>query len=143
MTEVGIKLDPNVELPVQATEMSAGYDLRANQSAVIYPGEGTLIGTGVYLEMPYHIHCEIRPRSGLATKKLLIIPNSPGTIDSDYRGEVKVFLFNIGKHPQVIELNDRIAQAVFIRHETVTFNEKDELNDTARGNGGFGSTGLG
>ena len=132
-------------LPTKGSEHAAGYDLYAAITDTLYikPFAGALIPCGFSLEMPIDIECQIRPRSGLATKKHLIIPNSPGTIDADFRGEVHVYLLNIGDETQVIEPNMRIAQMVF--NEVIPFltiEESNELSITERGTGGFGSTGL-
>lgn len=129
-------------MPVQGSEEAAGYDLCSLGEHYISPGSTRLVRTGIFLEIPRGMHCEIRPRSGLSTKRDLIIPNSPGTLDSDYRGEVLVALRNIGHEPQIIESGDRIAQMVFIKHEEVQFEKVETLNDTVRGVGGFGSTGI-
>jgi dUTP pyrophosphatase len=129
-------------LPSRATDQSAGYDIRTADRITLFPGMKVLARTGMAIAMPHNLQCEIRPRSGLATKKLLIIPNSPGTIDADYRGEVKVCLLNISDDPVVLEEGERIAQMVFTQYEVVNFEVTDSLDDTERGEGGFGSTGT-
>lgn len=141
MSTVRIKLEEGT-VPTRGSEEAAGYDVYSKDDHYISPGHTRFLHTGVYLSIPRGMHCEIRPRSGLSTKRSLIIPNSPGTIDSDYRGEVLVALRNIGDEPQSISAGDRIAQMVFIKHEEVEFEEVDTLDDTNRGDGGFGSTGI-
>ena len=123
---------------------AAGFDLQANvqKDYVIYPGVRELIGTGLSVELPKHFHLEIRPRSGLAITKGITVVNSPGTVDSDYRGEVAVGLINLSNQPFTIEPGMRIAQAVLTPSVITTLEEVDKLSETARGSGGFGSTGL-
>lgn len=131
-------------LPSYATTGSAGMDLRAELSASItlQPLERQLIPTGLYIELPQGFEAQIRPRSGLAYKRGLTVPNAPGTIDSDYRGEIKVILINLSTEPQTIEHGERIAQMVIARHEQVTWQPVESLEDSTRGAGGFGSTGV-
>lgn len=131
-------------LPSYATSGSAGMDLRAELAApvTLQPLERQLIPTGLYIELPQGYEAQIRPRSGLAYKRGLSIPNAPGTIDSDYRGEIKVILINLSTEPQTIEHGERIAQMVIARHEQVTWQLVDALDDSDRGTGGFGSTGV-
>lgn len=131
-------------LPSYATTGSAGMDLRAELSASItlQPLERQLIPTGLYIELPQGFEAQIRPRSGLAYKRGLSVPNAPGTIDSDYRGEIKVILINLSTEPQTIEHGERIAQMVIARHEQVTWQPVESLEDSTRGAGGFGSTGV-
>ena len=131
-------------LPNYETEGSAGMDLRANIDAPITLGplERSLIPTGIFIELPQGYEAQVRPRSGLAAKRGLTCLNSPGTIDSDYRGELKVILVNLSNEIQVIEPEERIAQIVIAKHERVTWQEVNVLNDTQRGAGGFGSTGT-
>lgn len=133
-----------VPLPVTATAGAAGHDLCAwlERDLVLYPGERALIPTGLRFELPPGIEAQIRPRSGLAAKNGLTVLNSPGTIDPDYRGEVKVLLINFGDSPYVIRPGSRIAQVVFARFETPVLVEVGELDSTDRGVGGFGSTGV-
>ena len=118
-------------------------DVRANILSTVYvsPGERTLVPTGLYLEIPAGLECQVRPRSGLALKKGITVLNTPGTIDSDYRGEVGVILINLSTEIFTIEPNDRIAQLVFCPVIQVTFIETDALESSDRGAGGFGSTG--
>ena len=130
-------------LPNYESIDSAGVDLRANLAAEITlaPMERKLIPTGLFLELERGTEAQIRPRSGLAYKHGITVLNSPGTIDSDYRGELKVLLINLSNEAFVINNGERIAQMVIAKHERVSFEEVDTLSDTARGEGGFGSTG--
>ena len=130
-------------LPNYETEGSAGMDLRADIDAPIILGslERSLIPTGIFIELPQGFEAQIRPRSGLAAKQGLTCLNSPGTIDADYRGEIKVILVNLSNETQTIEPAERIAQMVIAKHERVTWEEVSILNETQRGAGGFGSTG--
>ncbi len=131
-------------LPNYKTEASAGVDLHANleQSIYLKPMERTLIPTGLFLEIPTGFEAQVRPRSGLAIKKGLTVLNTPGTIDSDYRGEIQVILINLSDKTVAIEDGERIAQMIFAKHEQAQFIETTELSSTERGTGGFGSTGL-
>ncbi len=131
-------------LPNYATEQSAGMDLRANIEAAIElkPLERILVTTGLFIELPKGYEAQIRPRSGLAFKNGITVLNSPGTIDADYRGEVKVLLVNLSNQNFTIEDGERIAQMVIAKHETAILTEVDSLEDSARGAGGFGSTGT-
>lgn len=130
-------------LPSYETAGAAGMDVRANLSSTVYvsPGERILVPTGLYLEIPAGLECQVRPRSGLALKKGITVLNTPGTIDSDYRGEVGVILINLSAEIFTIEPNDRIAQLVFCPVIQVTLIETDALESSDRGTGGFGSTG--
>lgn len=130
-------------LPSYATSAAAGMDLRASleQPIVLRSLERTLVPTGLFIELPEGFEAQIRPRSGLAFKNGLTVLNSPGTVDADYRGEVKVILVNLSKEDFTINDGERIAQMVIARHEQAEWIEVQELNDTARGAGGFGSTG--
>jgi dUTP pyrophosphatase len=130
-------------LPSYETVGAAGMDVRANLSSTVYvsPGERMLVPTGLYLEIPVGLECQVRPRSGLALKKGITVLNTPGTIDSDYRGEVGVILMNLSNENFTIEPNDRIAQLVFCPVIQVTLIETDALESSDRGTGGFGSTG--
>lgn len=132
------------DLPQYETNGSAGMDLRANIEDAITLGslERTLIPTGLFIELPVGYEAQIRPRSGLAVKKGLSLPNTPGTIDSDYRGEIKVILINLSKETQTIESGERVAQMVIAKYEQATWEEVEVLSDTKRGAGGFGSTGT-
>jgi len=130
--------------PKHETIGSAGMDIRANLANVltIAPLERVLVPTGLFMELSQGYEAQLRPRSGLAYKQGISIPNSPATIDSDYRGEIKVLLINLSDENVVINHGDRIAQMVIAKHETVVFNEVETLEETKRGNGGFGSTGI-
>ncbi|CDD83420.1 MULTISPECIES: dUTP diphosphatase [Bacteroidaceae] len=130
-------------LPAYATPLSAGMDLRANldQPIVLKPLQRCLVPTGLYIALPAGYEAQVRPRSGLAIKKGIGVLNAPGTIDADYRGEICVILVNLSPDDFVIEDGERIAQLVVARHEQVTWNEVDTLDDTERGAGGFGHTG--
>lgn len=130
-------------LPQYATEGSAGMDLRANLSEAItlQPLDRCLIPTGLFIQLPEGCEAQIRPRSGLAIKQGVTCLNTPGTIDSDYRGEIKVILINLDKQPQTLHHGDRIAQMVIGKVEKAGFVQVEELNDTQRGKGGFGHTG--
>ena len=130
-------------LPSYETIGAAGMDVRATLSAsvCVSPGERMLVPTGLYLEVPAGLECQVRPRSGLALKKGITVLNTPGTIDSDYRGEIGVILINLSNENFTIEPNDRIAQLVFCPVIQVTLIETDALESSDRGTGGFGSTG--
>jgi dUTP pyrophosphatase len=130
-------------LPAYETAHAAGMDLRADLPETIYlqPMERKLIATGLHIELPIGFEAQIRPRSGLAFKHGISIVNSPGTIDADYRGEIKVLLVNLGTEPFQINTGDRIAQMVVAKHETVAWTQVDELSETSRGHGGYGHTG--
>lgn len=130
-------------LPAYETEHAAGMDLRADldKTVVLKPMERRLVPTGLYIELPVGFEAQIRPRSGLAFKHGIGIVNSPGTIDADYRGEVKVLLINYSDQDFEINTGDRIAQMVVARHERVEWEEAEELNETLRGAGGYGHTG--
>jgi dUTP pyrophosphatase len=129
--------------PAYATEQSAGVDLRANLEApvVLRPLERTLVPTGLYIALPKGYEAQVRPRSGLAVKHGITVLNSPGTVDADYRGELRTILVNLGTEPFEIVPGERIAQMVIARHEQVEWEEVDQLDETRRGAGGFGSTG--
>ena len=130
-------------LPSYATEASAGMDLRANltESISIQPLERKLVSTGLFMELPMGYEAQIRPRSGLAFKHGITVVNAPGTIDADYRGEIKVALINLSQEAFVIEPGERTAQMVIARDETIEWCEVEELSDSSRGVGGFGHTG--
>lgn len=130
-----------VEIPKYATPNSAGVDLCSMMYGIIKPGEQMLVPTGIKLAIPEGYEAQIRPRSGLALTHHIIIPNSPGTIDSDYRGEIMVLLLNMGTEPFTITFGDRIAQMVFVPVVRAKFEDVKVLDDTKRGSGGFGSTG--
>jgi dUTP pyrophosphatase len=131
-------------LPAYQTEHAAGLDVRASlaEPVTLAPLERALIPTGLYLEIPPGYEAQVRPRSGLAYKHGVGIVNSPGTIDADYRGEVKVLLVNLSNEPFVVQDGERVAQLVFARHETIQWQEVAELSETGRGAGGYGSTGT-
>lgn len=131
-------------LPKYETEGSAGMDIRANipRPIVLESLERTLVPTGLFIELPVGYEAQMRPRSGLAYRKGLSLPNTPGTIDSDYRGELKVIMINLSNEAQTIEPGERIAQMVIAKHERVTWDAVEVLEDSERGAGGFGSTGT-
>ncbi|WP_200901420.1 dUTP diphosphatase [Paenibacillus sp. DMB20] len=133
----------DIKLPLKMSELAAGFDLHAavEEPVVLAPGERKLIPTGFAIAMPGELEAQIRPRSGLAFKHGITCLNSPGTIDADYRGEIKVLLINLGQEPFTIERNERIAQMVFQTVPKVEFVQVEELSDTVRGAGGFGHTG--
>ncbi len=133
----------DVELPFYATEGSAGMDIRAavNEPMLVKRGEIVLVPTNISVEIPEGYEIQVRPRSGLAIKKGIGILNSPGTIDSDYRGEVKIILFNFGKEDFNISRGDRIAQLVISKIYQADISVSEDLNETERGDGGFGHTG--
>lgn len=131
------------ELPSYATPLSAGMDVRANlaEPIVLKPLERTLVPTGLFVELPEGCELQVRPRSGLAIKHGVTVLNSPGTVDADYRGEIRVVLVNLSAEPFEIKPGERIAQMVIARHEVAEWQLTEELSDTERGTGGFGSTG--
>lgn len=130
-------------LPEYATPYSAGMDLRANidTPVTLKPLQRALIPTGLYIELPEGYEAQIRPRSGLAIKHGISLVNSPGTIDADYRGEIRVILVNLSSEDFVVNNGERICQMVIARHERAEWQQVDELNETERGAGGFGHTG--
>jgi dUTP pyrophosphatase len=132
------------ELPSYQTTASAGMDLRANNEdpIMLKPLERAIIPTGIYIELPVGYEAQIRPRSGLAGKKGISLVNSPGTIDADYRGEIGVILVNLSNEPFTVEKGERIAQMVIAKHEQAEWVLVDELGESERGAGGFGSTGV-
>ena len=135
----------SIDLPDYETNSSAGMDLRAylpDGSISLDPKQRTLIGTGLFFEIPQGFEVQIRPRSGLALKHGVTVLNSPGTIDADYRGEIKVILINHGEEPFLIEHEMRIAQMVVSKYQQVQFKLVKELTSSERGSGGFGSTGI-
>ena len=134
----------DLDLPTYETHLAAGVDLRAaiTQSIVLQSGQRQLIGTGLAMALPEGYEAQIRPRSGLAYKHGISVVNSPGTIDADYRGEVKILLINHGEEPFKVTRGDRIAQMVIAPVTQVDFAVVDTLGDTARGSGGYGSTGV-
>ncbi len=131
-------------LPNYETIASAGMDLRANlsEARVLKPLERSIVGTGLFIELPIGIEAQVRPRSGLAAKKGISVLNAPGTIDADYRGEIGVILVNLSNEEFTIQNGERVAQLVIAKHERVEWIEVQELSETSRGAGGFGSTGT-
>ncbi len=131
------------ETPEYATKYSAGMDLKANitEPITLGPLQRAMVPTGLFIELPEGYEAQIRPRSGLAAKYGISVTNSPGTIDADYRGEIKVLLVNLSADPFVINHGERIAQKVIARHEKVEWQEAESLEESERGEGGFGSTG--
>lgn len=144
MVEIKIINKGHQPLPAYATEQSAGMDLRANISepVVLRPLERRLIPTGLFMALPQGYEAQIRPRSGLAFKKGITVLNSPGTIDSDYRGEIMVLLINFSNEDFIVNDGERIAQMVIARHEVAEFVAVEVLDDTVRGEGGYGHTGV-
>ena len=142
MLNIPVIVQTKNELPKYETVNSAGMDLRANieEPIVLKPIERRLIPTGLYMALPQGFEAQIRPRSGLAFKKGITVLNSPGTIDSDYRGEIKVLLINLGNEPFSFTNGERIAQMVIARHEQAEFTVVEELDNTERGAGGWGHT---
>ena len=136
------KINELAKLPKRMTEQAAGYDLYScnKEDIVIKSGEVVLIPTGIAISLPTQYEAQIRPRSGLAIKHQIGVLNSPGTIDADYRGEIKIILFNFGKTDFIITSHTRIAQMVVSRHESIDFVITDQLDETGRGSGGFGHT---
>ncbi len=132
------------DLPHYETIASAGMDLRANivDPITLKPLERTLIKTGLFIELPVGYEAQVRPRSGLAAKKGITVLNAPGTIDADYRGEIGVILVNLSNDDFIIENGERVAQMVIAKHERAAWIEVNELSETSRGEGGFGSTGV-
>ena len=141
--EVKIVNKSNHRLPEYATTGSAGMDLKANttEPIVLGPLERQMIPTGLYIALPEGYEAQVRPRSGLAAKYGVTVANSPGTVDADYRGEIKVILINLSNEKFVVNPGDRIAQMVIARYERVEWNEVATLDETERGEGGFGHTG--
>ena len=131
-----------LDLPAYATSGAAGMDVVSAQDVVIAPGERYAVATGLAMAIPHGFEIQVRPRSGLALKHGITVPNTPGTIDSDYRGELKVILINHGAEPFAIVRGDRVAQLVVAPVVQGSWIEVDELDETARGAGGFGSTGV-
>lgn len=132
------------ELPNYETIASAGMDLRAsiNEAITLKPLERAIVKTGLFIELPVGYEAQVRPRSGLAAKKGITVLNAPGTIDADYRGEIGVILVNLSNEPFTVQSGERIAQLVIAKHERAQWQEVDELSETSRGEGGFGSTGT-
>ena len=143
MIEIKVVNKGHQPLPKYATTQSAGMDLRANidEPIILHPMERRLIPTGLYIALPEGYEAQVRPRSGLALKHGLTVLNAPGTIDADYRGEVGVVLINLSQEDFIINAGERIAQMVIARHEHVEWEMVENLDQTKRGTGGFGSTG--
>ena len=135
------KLDQDAIIPKYQTAGAAGFDLHSIVNEELNPGEQKLIGTGLSVAVPDGFELQIRPRSGLAAKYKVTVTNSPGTVDQDYRGEIKIILINLGQEKFIINKGDRIAQGVVCPVKQVIFEEVEELPSTERGSGGFGSTG--
>jgi dUTP pyrophosphatase len=131
-------------LPNYETNASAGMDLRANliEPITLKPLERTIVKTGLFIELPIGYEAQVRPRSGLAAKHGITVLNSPGTVDADYRGEIGVILVNLSQNDFTIENGERVAQLVIAKHERAQWIEAEELSETSRGEGGFGSTGV-
>lgn len=146
MSKVSVKIvnKSSNALPQYSTEQAAGMDIRANnpEPIVLAPLERKLIPTGLFIELPVGYEAQIRPRSGLAIKNGITVLNTPGTIDSDYRGEINVILVNLSNEPFTVNMGDRICQMVIAKHEQAEFVQVSTLDDTERGNGGFGHTGV-
>ena len=144
MTKIRIINRGSQQLPAYATPQSAGMDLRANieDPITLRPLERRIVPTGLYIALPEGYEAQVRPRSGLALKHGITVLNSPGSIDSDYRGEIGVLLINLSDTPFVINAGERIAQMVVARHEQAELIEVEELDDTERGAGGYGHTGV-
>lgn len=144
MVKVNIINRGHQQLPAYATPQSAGMDLRANidEPITLRPMERKLVPTGLYMALPAGCEAQIRPRSGLALKHGISVLNTPGTIDADYRGEIMVLLVNFSTEDFIVNDGERIAQMVISKHETAVFNEVSELDETERGAGGYGHTGV-
>lgn len=144
MSPCNIVNQSNNLLPFYSTEHSAGMDLCAflTEPIVLQPMERALIPTGLFIEVPKGFEAQVRPRSGLAIKNGITVLNAPGTIDADYRGEVKVILINLSNEPFTIQNGDRMAQMVIAPYEKIIWNEVKQLSETVRGAGGFGSSGV-
>ncbi|TYP99832.1 dUTP pyrophosphatase [Tenacibaculum adriaticum] len=132
------------QIPAYETEGSAGMDLRANidESFTLKPLERAIVKTGLFIALPKGFEAQVRPRSGLAAKKGITVLNSPGTVDADYRGEIGVILVNLSNEEFVVNDGERVAQLVIAKHERINWQEVEVLNETERGTGGFGSTGV-
>ena len=138
-----LESNPDLPLPARATPQAAGYDVRSAEGSVtLEPGEIRLVGTGLVMELPEGVECQVRPRSGLALRHGITLPNSPGTIDPDYRGELKIIMQNLGGESVTLERGSRIAQLIFARFEEPEVVLSEQVSETDRGDGGFGSTGA-
>lgn len=146
MSQINVKIinRSHHQLPSYSTSGSAGMDVRAflKHPIVLQPLERVLVPTGLYIQLPEGFECQIRPRSGLALKHGITIANAPGTVDSDYRGEIGIIVINLSKEPFVINDGERICQMVITRHEHVIWEESSDIDETERGEGGFGHTGI-
>ena len=144
MSKIKVVNNSKHELPQYETDLSAGMDIRANinESITLKPLERKLIKTGLFIALEKGVEAQVRPRSGLALKKGITVLNSPGTIDADYRGEIGVILVNLSNDDFIVEDGERVAQLVIARHEQGKWDEVSVLNNTERGAGGFGSTGV-
>lgn len=142
--KVKVVCTPSAVLPTYQTKSAVGLDLRADTDSIITlrPLQRAMVPTGLRVEIPEGYELQIRPRSGLAAKHGITVLNSPGTIDPDYRGEIKVILVNLSEEPYSIEPGERIAQAIFAKYEQLEWEEVEVLSETERGEGGFGSTGT-
>ena len=139
---INFSSDTGIDAPEYQTSGSAGCDLKASSDLVVRAGQRTVVGTGLKVEIPPGFEGQVRSRSGLAAKNGIIVLNSPGTVDSDYRGEVKVILFNTSNEDFFVKKGDRIAQLVFSQVFHATFSKSEDLSKTVRGGGGFGSSGI-
>lgn len=139
---VHVRCENGATLPSYATDGASGMDVRAVEEVTIAPLARALVSTGLFLELPEGTEAQVRPRSGLAIKSGITVLNSPGTIDADYRGEVKIILVNLSDEPFTVHAGDRIAQIVFATVTKAILVEVNEINETERGTGGFGSTGV-
>ena len=138
-----LESNPDLPLPARAAPQAAGYDVRSAEGSVtLEPGEIRLVGTGLVMELPEGVECQVRPRSGLALRHGITLPNSPGTIDPDYRGELKIIMQNLGGESVTLERGSRIAQLIFARFEEPEVVLSEQVSETDRGDGGFGSTGA-
>jgi|TARA_B100001750_G_C15511730_1_gene604145 dUTP pyrophosphatase len=138
-----LESNPDLPLPARATPQAAGYDVRSAEGSItLEPGEIRLVGTGLLMELPEGVECQVRPRSGLALRHGITLPNSPGTIDPDYRGELKIIMQNLGGESVTLERGSRIAQLIFARFEEPEVVLSEQVSETDRGDGGFGSTGA-
>lgn len=142
MTKAKVLCDNPDLMPVYASEGAAGMDLKAAERCFLFAGDYMPVSTGVSVELPTGWEAQVRPRSGLAAKEGITVLNAPGTIDSDYRGEIKVILINHSRKTKLIEIGDRIAQLVFAKHERVELEPTLQLTETKRGRRGLGSTGT-
>jgi len=142
MLDVKIKkISDDAKLPFRQTDGSSGYDLYSTETVTLNKMDRVLVSTGISMEIPIGYEAQVRPRSGLAVKKGITVLNSPGTIDADYRGEIKVILINLSNETVILEKYERVAQLVFQKIESVNFIITNDLSDTKRAEGGFGSSG--